>query len=210
MKKSFDISLYLVTDSKLNKSSLKDIVEEAVRGGVSIVQLREKELSSRLFYERAMELKKCLAPYQIPLIINDRLDIALACDAEGVHIGQSDLPYPVVRRIFGNDKIIGLSVENLKEVEQANQWEVDYIGISPVFDTQTKKDTKEAFGLEGIKKAVKISRHLTVGIGGINHENAEAVMKAGLDGIAVVSAIIASSDPKESATELRNILDNFK
>ena len=135
--KHFDLSLYLVTDRSLSLGRpLEYVVEEAVKGGVTMVQLREKECSSKEFYLQAMALKKCLKPYNIPLIINDRLDIALACDAEGLHIGQSDLPYEVARKILGKDKIIGLSVENKQDALDANKLDVDYIGIlfySPSF-----------------------------------------------------------------------------
>lgn len=207
----FDLSLYLVTDQSLSLDRpLKSVVETAVRGGVSMVQLREKGASTKEFYELAMKIKACLKPYNVPLIINDRLDIALACGAEGLHIGQSDMPYEVARRLMGKDKIIGLSVENVQDAKDANNLDVDYIGISPVFDTQTKTDTSKALGLDGIKQISRISRHPSVGIGGINMSNAAEIISAGADGISVVSAIMSAQDPMESARQLRNIVDRTK
>lgn len=207
----FDLSLYLVTDQSLSLDrTLKSVVEAAVRGGVSMVQLREKNASTKEFYELAMRMKVCLKPYNVPLIINDRLDIALACDAEGLHIGQSDMPYEIARKLLGKNKIIGLSVENVQDAKEANNLDVDYIGISPVFDTQTKIDTSKALGLEGIKEISCICRHPSVGIGGININNAANIISAGANGISVVSAIMSAQDPMESARQLRNIVDRTK
>lgn len=205
--KLFDLSLYLVTDRSLSLGrSLESVVAQAVEGGVTMVQLREKDCSTLEFYEQAILLKKCLHPYNIPLIINDRLDIALACDAEGLHIGQNDMPYDIARKLLGRDKIIGLSVECLQDAVNANELDVDYIGISPVFGTPTKTDTAPALGLNGVQEIVKISRHPAVGIGGINKTNASEVISAGAEGISVVSAIMSAIDPKESALELKRII----
>ena len=205
--KLFDLSLYLVTDRSLSLGrSLESVVAQAVEGGVTMVQLREKDCSTLEFYEQAILLKKCLHPYNIPLIINDRLDIARACDAEGLHIGQNDMPYDIARKLLGRDKIIGLSVECLQDAVNANELDVDYIGISPVFGTPTKTDTAPALGLNGVQEIVKISRHPAVGIGGINKTNASEVISAGAEGISVVSAIMSAIDPKESALELKRII----
>lgn len=211
MRSQFDLSLYLVTDrSLLYKESLEFVVKEAVEGGVTMVQLREKDCSSAEFYQLAVRLKELLAPYRIPLIINDRLDIALACDAEGLHIGQHDLPYTVARKWLGKDKIIGLSVENTEDVLVANELDVDYIGISPVFDTSTKSDTAKALGLEGVREIGNLSVHPSVGIGGINESNAKAIIEAGADGIAVVSAIISAENPGLAARTLSTIVKQTK
>lgn len=208
---SFDLSLYLVTDRSLSLNRpLEFVVEEAVKGGVTMVQLREKNSSTKDFYDLAIKMKTILKSYNVPLIINDRLDIALACDAEGLHIGQNDIPYHIARKLFGKDKIIGLSVENVQDAIEANLLDVDYIGISPVFLTQTKTDTASAIGLEGISNIVKISRHPSVGIGGINLSNAEDIIKAGADGISVVSAIMSAENPYQSAQQLRYIVDKSK
>lgn len=202
-----DFSLYLVTNESLSLGrSIELIVEEAVKGGVTAVQLREKNCSSREFYARAKVLQSLLKPLNIPLIINDRLDIALAVDAAGLHIGQSDLPYEVARKLFGKDKIIGLSVENFEQALEANKLDVDYIGLSPVFSTPTKRDTKAPLGLAGIKEIANISKHKTVAIGGINCANAQEIMAQGVDGIAVVSAIVSAVNPKEAAVNLKRLI----
>lgn len=208
---AFDLSLYLVTDRSLSLGRpLETVVEEAVRGGVTMVQLREKDASTLDFYNLAMKLKSILKSYNVPLIINDRLDIALACDAGGLHIGQSDMPYSVARKLLGKDKIIGLSVESIQDTIDANNLDVDYIGISPVFGTQTKTDTAPALGLEGIGEITRISGHPSVGIGGINLTNAQDIIQAGADGISVVSAIMSASDPQQSARQLKEIINKSK
>ncbi len=199
-----DLRLYLVTDRSLTRGrSLETLVASAVRGGVTLVQLREKEASGREFYNLAVSLKKLLKPHRVPLIINDRLDIALACDADGLHIGQHDLPYEIARKYLGKDKIIGLSVENLQDAVAANQLDVNYIGISPVFSTPTKTDTAPALGLEGVRKITACCTHPSVGIGGINKENAPDVIAAGAAGISVISAILSTDDPEQAARTLR-------
>ena len=208
---TFDLSLYLVTDRSLSLGRpLETVVEEAVRGGVTMLQLREKDASTLDFYNLAMRLKSILKPYNVPLIINDRLDIALACDAGGLHIGQSDMPYSVARKLLGKDKIIGLSVESIQDAIDANNLDVDYIGISPVFGTQTKTDTAPALGLEGIGEITRISGHPSVGIGGINLTNAQDIIQAGADGISGVSAIMSAPDPQQSARQLKEIINKSK
>ncbi len=201
----FDLSLYLVTDQSFSLGrNMEWIVEEAIKGGVTMVQLREKNCSTRDFIELAIRLKQKLVQFNVPLIINDRADVALAADADGLHIGQSDMPYEMARRLLGAEKIIGLSVENMEQVYEANNLNVDYIGISPVFSTATKTDTARPFGLEGIRQVMAVTRHPTVAIGGIKSSNATAVMQAGANGIAVVSAIISANNPREAAFELKN------
>lgn len=199
--------LYLVTDSEATQGrDFISIVLDAVKGGVTMVQLREKKATTRHFVELGTALHQALQPLGIPLIVNDRVDIALAIRAEGVHIGQSDMPYAMVREILGHDKIVGLSVENMQQVVEANQLDVDYIGISPVFATPTKTDTAQPFGLDGLRQAVAISQHPTVAIGGINIHTAAEVMKCGTDGIAVVSAIMSNDNPQQAARQLRNCI----
>ncbi|MEA3505830.1 MAG: thiamine phosphate synthase [Bacteroidota bacterium] len=207
----FDLSLYLVTDQSLSKGrSHEYIVEEAIKGGVTIVQLREKDISSREFYELAKSLMKLLKPLNIPLIINDRLDIALAVDADGLHIGQSDLPYSIARKLLGKNKIIGLSVETIEQAREANNIDVDYIGLSPVFSTNTKLDINTPLELSGIKKISGFTKHKTVAIGGINSLNTESVIASGADGIAVVSAIVSQNNPREAAFNLKTIIRKAK
>ena len=207
MKIPFDLSLYLVTDRPLSGGrDMAWIVREAAAGGVTMVQLREKECSTAEFIALARELKTALQPLGIPLIINDRVDVALAVDADGVHIGQSDMPYDVARRLLGPDKIIGLSVETMEEVIAANALDVDYIGISPVYATPTKTDTLAPFGLEGIEEVMRLSRHRCVAIGGMNRNTIGEVIARGVEGVAVVSAIVAAESPREASRELAAII----
>ena len=202
------LKLYLVTDRELSLGrSLEEVVSEAVQGGVTVVQLREKDASTGEFIELARRLMTLLKPLDIPLIINDRVDVALAVDADGVHIGQSDMSYEDARRLIGPDKIIGLSVENFEDIEAANALDVDYIGISPVYGTPTKTDTAEPFGLEGLRKAVQMSVHPTVAIGGMNASTIAEVMAAGTDGVAVVSAICSAENIRKATSELRTIVE---
>lgn len=208
---NLDFSLYLVTDSSfLNGRKLVDVVEQAVKGGVTMVQLREKSCSSLEFYLLARDLKEVLDAYHIPLIINDRLDIALAVDAAGLHIGQSDLPYQIARKLLGKDKIIGLSVESEADALEANKLDVDYIGISPVFSTSTKTDTAPALGLDGAKSINQKCIHPSVGIGGINLVNVADVIKTGCDGISIVSAIMGATNPTLASQEFARIINQIK
>lgn len=201
------LKLYLVTDRGIAGSrDIADIVTEAVQGGVTMVQLREKNIGTRDFVNLAIRLRSVLAPFGVPLIINDRIDVALASDADGVHIGQSDMPFAIARRLLGPGKIIGLSVENFAQIEEANALDVDYIGVSPVFATLTKTDTAIPFGIEGLRRAVELSVHPAVGIGGMNAATAAEVMSAGADGIAVVSAIVGAASPRRAAEELLKII----
>lgn len=200
--------LYLVTDRGLcAEKSLEEVVDSAVAGGVSFVQLREKEISTRFFVDQAVRIKKLLEPYKVPLIINDRVDVALACGAEGVHIGQEDMPYEVVRKFMGPKAIIGLSVETWDDVVASQKLDISYIGVSPVFATPTKTDTKGVWGLEGLARIRAFSRHPLVAIGGINENNVREVVKAGAECVAVVSAICASSDPEAAARRINEIIN---
>ena len=199
--------LYFVTDRGLcGRKPLEEVVIQAVKGGAAYVQLREKDVSTRFFVEEAKRIKKILGKYRVPLIINDRVDIALACGAEGVHIGQEDMPYEIVRQLMGQKAIIGLSVETWEDVEVSQKLDVNYIGVSPVFATPTKTDTKGAWGLEGLAKIKAFSRHPLVAIGGINESNAREVVETGADCIAVVSAICASSYPEAVARRINDII----
>ncbi|MGA2587292.1 MAG: thiamine phosphate synthase [Candidatus Aminicenantales bacterium] len=208
MNKALDFGLYLVTDRNLAGSrSVESVIEAAVRGGVTAVQLREKALSIREFIATARRIQKIVGPRGIPLIINDRLDVALAVGAEGVHLGPKDIPYEDARRILGHGAIVGISVENAAQAVKAEEWDVDYLGVSPVFPTPTKTDTAAAWGLDGLRRMRKHSRHVLVAIGGINDSNAGQVLDAGADGLAVVSAVCAAVDPEAAARRLRKVLD---
>jgi len=200
--------LYLVTDRDLARGRpLLEVVAQAVEGGVNIVQIREKTLSTRAFIEEAREIQAYLKPKGIPLLINDRVDVALAIGADGVHLGQSDMPYPLARKLLGPKALIGLSVDTQEELLQAESSDVDYLGIGPVYPTATKTDHKGfLWGTEGLRWARSHSRHRLIAIGGINETNAFEVAKTGVDGIAVVSAIVSAQDPREAARCLRTAL----
>ncbi len=204
--KSFDLTLYLVTDrGMVKRESLEKVVEEAVQGGVTLVQLREKEGDTGELYEKAKALKEILAPYHIPLIIDDRIDIMLAVDAEGVHVGQSDMPADIARKLIGNDKILGVSAHNLAEALKAEKDGADYLGVGAMYPTKTKTDatctTKEE--LAKIKANVHIP---IVAIGGINAHTIPDFPKGTVDGFAVVSAIMAAEEPKKAAEGLRALI----
>jgi len=206
-KKSIDYTLYLVTDRDLFPGiRLAAAVGQAIRGGVTMVQLREKNACSRDFYGIALEVKEITDRYSVPLIINDRLDIALAVDAAGVHIGQDDLPARVARKVLsGRGKILGVSAATVAEALQAQADGADYIGAGSVFTTGTKKDVRPLLReeLEKIKQAVNIP---VVAIGGINESNVRLLQGTGIDGIAVVSAILGSDDVQKAAADLKRKL----
>jgi thiamine-phosphate pyrophosphorylase len=205
-----DYSLYLVTDSDFCCGGFFDTIEKAIAGGVSIIQIREKSLGSRPFLEKASRLMQIAKSAGVPVLINDRVDIALAVGADGVHIGQNDLPLEIVRRIIGQGAVIGVSVSSVEEAHLAENGGADYIAVSPVWGTPTKPDTPEAVGLGGTAKIARSVSIPCVGIGGINANNAADVIKTGCAGVAVVSAIMASEFPEKSAKELRRIIDAAK
>ncbi len=200
--------VYLVTDRMLSRGRpTREIVEAAVRGGVSAVQLREKDLDTRSFLEEGRAILDLLKHAGVPLIINDRIDIALALDAEGVHLGQSDMPADIARKILGSDRIIGLSVEEPGHITSGEATYADYLGISPVFLTPTKTDLEKAWGLEGLRKARSLTGLPLVAIGSVKQENAREVIEAGAHCVAVVTAITAADNP-EQATRL--LLDQVR
>lgn len=199
-----DYSLYLVTDRGLSCGrSLVEVVSEAVAGGVTCVQLREKNCSTRQFVEEGLALQKILIPQNIPLIVNDRVDVAMAVGASGVHLGQDDMKIEDARRILGPGYIIGISVESIGDAKQATAAGADYLGVSPVFATPTKTDTAPPLGLEGLK-AIRLEVDLPlVAIGGIKSDNCAAVIAAGADGLAVVSALVSAPSPRQAAIDFR-------
>ncbi len=202
--------LYLVTDRQLcGNKSLEEVILQAVKGGVSYVQLREKEIATRYFIEEALRVKKILKPYKVPLIINDRVDVALASGADGVHIGQEDMPYEIARKLMGPKAIIGLSVETWEDVEISQKLDISYIGVSPIYATPTKRDTKGAWGLEALTRIKAFSRHPLVAIGGINESNVKDVVTAGARCVAVVSAICASPNPENTSRKISEIINSI-
>ena len=199
-----DYSLYLVTDRALSLGrSTVEVVRAAIRGGVSCVQLREKGCSTREFMDEARLLKALLAGTGVPLFINDRLDVALAVGADGVHLGQNDLPIADARRLVGNRMIIGISAESVADAVRAEAEGADYIGASPVFTTPTKTDTAPPLGLAGLRAIRRAVQLPLVAIGGIDADNAAQVLRAGADGLAVVSAIVSAPCPRTAAAGLR-------
>ncbi len=204
MKNKIDYTLYLVTDRELmSTETLEEAVEKAIKGGCTLVQLREKTASSLEFYENALKVKAVTDKYNIPLIINDRVDIALAIDADGIHVGQEDLPAQTVRRIIGEGKILGVSANSVESAIKAQKDGADYIGVGAVYSTNTKTDagviTRER--LLAVRQAVTVP---IVAIGGINLQNAALLKDTGINGIAVVSAIIAQKDIEAAAKELKS------
>ncbi|CAG5003585.1 Thiamine-phosphate synthase [Dyadobacter sp. CECT 9275] len=197
------IRLYLVTDEAACRGrDFYQVVEDAARGGVTMVQLREKTLGTRAFIDRGKRLKDILAPYQIPLIINDRVDVALAVDADGVHVGQSDMPYEVLVQMLPPGKIIGLSAEKMQDVTEAENWHISYLAVSPLYATPSKTDTETPWGLNGLQWAKRNSRHPLVVIGGLNIHNTNEAILNGADGIAVISAICSAESPFSAAQAL--------
>lgn len=197
-----DLTLYLVTDSDLcPPEKVPGVVEKAIRGGVTLVQLREKTASSREFYQRALAVKAVTQAYHVPLIINDRLDIALAVDADGLHIGQEDLPASVARRILGPDKLLGVSVSTVEEAMAAAQDGADHLGVGALFPTDTKEvdHLVDALAIRQIRQQSGLP---LVGIGGIKASNMGVLRGSLADGVAVVSAIMCSHDPEAAAREL--------
>lgn len=207
MKSNIDYKLYLVTDREMLKNrDIFSAVEMAIKGGVTLIQLREKDITTEEFYKIALKLKVITSKYNVPLIINDRLDIALAVDAEGVHVGQQDMPAVIARKIIGNDKILGVSAATLEEARKAEEDGADYVGIGAMFPTSTKDDARavDIDELIEIKKALNIP---VVAIGGISEKNIELLSTAKIDGVAVISAILGKEDVKTASEGLRKQLD---
>lgn len=202
---NFDYTLYLVTDRQLMScDSLTEAVEQAILGGCTMIQLREKELSSLEFYNQAVAVKQVTDKYHIPLIINDRIDIAMAVQATGVHIGQHGLPAAAVRKVIGENMLLGVSASSIAEAIQAQQDGADYLGVGAMFPTGTKTDA-DSVSMEELQKIRAAVSLPIVVIGGINKGNAWRFKPMGIDGLAVVSAIIAQSDIKAAAAELKDL-----
>lgn len=204
---NIDYSLYLVTDRGLagGRSTL-EIVTAAVNGGASIVQLREKQCPTLEFIEQALSVKAFLKTRNIPLIINDRVDVAQAVKADGVHLGQTDMPLETARGILGDTMLIGISAECLADAIAAEKGGANYLGVSPIYATPTKTDTAPALGLEGLREIRRAVKLPLVGIGGLKRDNTAAVIRNGADGVAVVSAIVAADDPEAATRELLQVI----
>ena len=200
------LSLYFITDSNFGYKH-EELAEMALGAGVRTIQFREKKMSTKKMFEVAKRIRKLTEEYSALFIVNDRLDIALATNADGLHLGQDDLPAPVAREIA--DLILGVSVSNVEEALEAEK-HADYLGAGPVFSTSTKEDAGDAIGISGLKEILKAVKIPVVAIGGINHSNARPVLETGCAGIAVISAIAGSKDPRRSAEELLKIIRSFR
>lgn len=206
-----DWSLYLVAYPEACRGrSVRRVVEAAVRGGVSAVQLRCKDVSAREYLAIARALHEFLAGRNVPLLVNDRVDVALAAGAEGVHVGQADMPAQDARRLMGSDALIGLSVGTPQEARAAQNAPVDYLGVGPIYPTTTKAGTPPQWGCRGLRKLRDAVDTALVGIGGITESNAWHVVEAGADGIAVVSAICSADDPEQAARRLRQAVESAR
>lgn len=205
--KTIDLSLYLVTDKSDDVEKFLNTIEEAIKGGVTVVQIREKTAETLDFYNLALKVKEITTKYNVPLIINDRVDVALAIDADGVHVGQSDMPCDVTRRLIGEDKILGVSAATIEEAQKAQKDGADYIGAGAVFPTATKDDAPK-ITKKDLKEVVDSIDIPVVAIGGINHDNASELIDTGIAGLSVVSAIMSSDDPKKSSEELLKIFNS--
>lgn len=206
MKLDEYLKLYFITDSSFGFRH-EELARLALEAGVRAIQFREKKMSTREMYETAKRMRKLTKDYSALFIVNDRLDIALASNADGVHVGQDDMPAEVIKDI--SDLILGVSVSNADEAIKAESAGANYLGAGPVFQTSTKEDAREAIGIDGLKEILRKTRIPVVAIGGINHSNAFDVLESGCAGIAVISAIAAAPDPKKSAEKMLKIIREF-
>ena len=205
--KNIDLSLYLVTYNSENEEKFLKTIQEAILGGVSVVQIREKTAETLEFYNLALKVKEITAKYNVPLIINDRVDVALAIDADGVHVGQSDMPCDITRKLIGENKILGVSAATIEEAKKAEKDGADYIGTGAIFPTATKDDAPSVTkkDLTDIANSINIP---VVAIGGITIENAKELKDTGIAGLSVVSAIMSAENPKKASEKLLNIFNS--
>lgn len=202
MRPEMDYSLYVCTDRDImTTDTLEEAVELAIKGGATIIQLREKDCTSREFYELALSIKDITDAYEVPLIINDRLDIALAVHADGVHLGQSDIPVQVARNVMGPNCIVGATANTLEKAKEAWQSGADYLGVGDVFGSATKNDTKPV-ELKELKKICDTVKIPVIAIGGISKKNIHLLKDTGVAGVAVISAVLGQTDITAAAEEL--------
>jgi thiamine-phosphate pyrophosphorylase len=206
-----DWRLCFIADSEaVEGKDILRLIGEATDGGATLIQLRGKKWTSREFLEVGIKTFRLAAPKGTPFIINDRVDIVLACEADGVHLGQDDMPLPYARKILGKNRIIGISVSTPDEAVVAEKVGADYVGAGPVFATLSKKDPGPVLGLDSLRKIREKVKIPILAIGGINSANAAEVIRAGADGVAVISAIAAAADPKKSAAEIIEAIGTIK
>jgi thiamine-phosphate pyrophosphorylase len=211
MKRRFDISLYVITDRRQSSGrGSEEIIKKALAGGATIIQLREKDISDRQLYEEGLRIKEIVKQSPAHFFINDRIDLVLALDADGLHLGQDDLPLPIARKLLGKEKIIGLSVKTPDEAEKGEKEGADYLAASGVFPTATKPDVGAVLGIAGLRKIKEATSLPLIAIGGINRDNAASVIEAGADGIAVISAVTTADDVTSCCRELIDIVTTAK
>ncbi|MCP4268354.1 MAG: thiamine phosphate synthase [Candidatus Brocadiaceae bacterium] len=204
------LDLVLITDRKMCKAKLTDVIMQAVEGGVDTVQLREKDLNTRDLYDLAKEAREITKKKDVKLIINDRVDVAIAVEADGVHLGWQSIGIEIARMVIGHDMMIGFSAHSIKDAESAEKSGADYVSISPIFKTTPKDFFIKPFGVDEIGKIKELVNIPVVALGGINENNIEEVLKNGADGIAVISAIFHSDNPEQSATNLCRKIKHYK
>lgn len=205
-----DLSLYLIADIEAGyKYPFLKVIEEAILGGVTIVQLRVKNKTKAEFLQSARAMRSLTKSYRIPFIINDDIEVTLAVDADGVHLGQSDIKITEARKILGPNAIIGVSTHNIEEALEAEKKGANYAGVGTVFPTTSKTDIRGIIGVAGLTEVRNKVKLPLVGIGGINLSNVASVVEAGIDGVAVISAIMSSNDPKKTAKEFKAIIDGL-
>ena len=207
MKKLLNkIDLYFITDPKLTKKDIFEDANSAIRAGVKIIQYREKEKDTKYMIEEAAKIKEICKENNTLFLINDRVDIALAVDADGVHLGKEDMPYNIARNLLGEQRIIGLTVHNLEEAIEAENIGADYLGVSPIFETKTKPDAGKPSGLQlliDLKENIKIPY---VAIGGINEYNIKSVLDTGTRAVAIISAIMTKDNVEEECKKFRKLI----
>ena len=202
-KKTLSSGLYIILDPSVSRDrSLTDILQQAAAAGARQFQYRNKSASMKAAYGEALPLRKLARDLGVTFIVNDRCDLALAVEAHGVHLGQSDLPYPDARKVMGPDKVIGLSTHTPAQVKEAERFQPDYIGFGPVFTPVSKQDHDPVVGVEGVRVIRAITALPLFAIGGIQLKQVQAVMQAGADGIAVISAVLAAADVKAAVRDL--------
>ncbi len=206
-----DYSLYVITDTKLSRGrSHAQVIEAALRGGATIIQYREKTASTRQMVDEGLALVDICHSHGAPLIVDDRIDVALAIDADGVHVGDDDMPVALARKLMGRGKIIGVSADNPCTAQSAIADGADYLGVGAVFATGTKADAGAPIGLAGLQEVTRVTTIPVVGIAGINAQNAATVIRAGANGVAVISAVIQAEDVENAARQLRAIVEQAR
>lgn len=207
VRRALDLRVYVITDRGFRGRSHEEVARAALAGGATFLQLRDKRATARELVVWARRLRELAREAGVPLVVNDRVDVALAAEADGVHVGEDDLPVPDARRLMGPRGVVGASAGTVEEAVRAERDGADYLGVGPVFPTATKADAGEAIGLEGLRRVVRAVRIPVVAIGGITADNAAEVVRAGAAGVAVVSAVAGADDMVEAARRLRQCVD---